>query len=389
MTINNKDIEYMSLAIAEAKKGYYSSLPNPCVGCVIVRDNVILGKGYHKKAGTPHAEINAIREAQANGYSLEGTTFYVTLEPCAHQGLTPSCARTLAQLSIKRLVCAMTDPNPLVSGKGFDILREVGVEIDVGVLEQEAKNINRPFLFSIQQNRPFVYAKIGMSLDGKIALSNGVSKWITSEDSRKDVQTYRAYAQALITSADTVIADNPKMNFRKENLSIDFLNTFNETLDIIESPIIVVIDAKNKLTGSEEVFKANKGRLIWVKGTDKDFECVQIEECGDYKIFNIPYDKVNETDSLKHISLEKILSELDKLRVRSVMVESGGSLLKSFIDDKLLNEIVVYVAPKVFGMDALNAFKLSNCLSMDEVLSMQLIECKQIGNDVRLTYRVN
>jgi diaminohydroxyphosphoribosylaminopyrimidine deaminase/5-amino-6-(5-phosphoribosylamino)uracil reductase len=389
MTINNKDIEYMSLAIAEAKKGYYSSLPNPCVGCVIVRDNIILGKGYHKKTGTPHAEINAIKDAQANGYSLEGTTFYVTLEPCAHQGLTPSCARTLAQLSIKRLVCAMTDPNPLVSGKGFDILREVGVEIDVGVLEQEAKSINRPFLFSIQQNRPFVYAKVGMSLDGKIALSNGVSKWITSEDSRKDVQTYRAYAQALITSADTVIADNPKMNLRKENLPADFCNTFSETLDIIESPIIIVIDAKNKLTGSEEIFCANKGSLIWVKGTEKKLECIQIEDCKNYKIFNMPYECTNEDNNSKHISLDLLLRELDKLRVRSVMVESGGALLKSFIDAKLLNEIIVYVAPKVLGTDGLNAFKLSNCLSMDEVLNMQLIDCKQIGNDVRLTYQVN
>lgn len=389
MTINNKDIEYMSLAIAEAKKGYYSSLPNPCVGCVIVRDNIILGKGYHKKTGTPHAEINALKDAQANGYSLEGTTFYVTLEPCAHQGLTPSCARTLAQLSIKRLVCAMTDPNPLVSGKGFDILREVGVEIDVGVLEQEAKSINRPFLFSIQQNRPFVYAKVGMSLDGKIALSNGVSKWITSEDSRKDVQTYRAYAQALITSADTVIADNPKMNLRKENLPADFCNTFCETLDIIESPIIIVIDAKNKLTGSEEIFCANKGRLIWVKGTEKKLECIQIEDCENYKIFNMPYECTNEGNNSKHISLDLLLRELDKLRVRSVMVESGGVLLKSFIDAKLLNEIIVYVAPKVLGTDGLNAFKLSNFLSMDEVLNMQLIDCKQIGNDVRLTYQVN
>ena len=243
---------YMELALAEAKKGRYTTSPNPAVGCVIVRNGAILGMGYHHCAGQPHAEIMALRSAN---YEVEGATCYVTLEPCAHYGRTPPCARALVEAQVKRVVIGSTDPNPLVAGKGIAILEEAGIKVDLmsGKLKDKCLQLNRAFFKSVQTRKPWVFVKFGMSLDGKIALSTGESKWITNHDSRSDVQRLRLWADAIITSRTTVEADNPRMTVRVDDLPPAVSDGLDTSL--IKQPIKLIIDSQAKLCRNRD--KAN------------------------------------------------------------------------------------------------------------------------------------
>lgn len=281
----HSDSYYLKMALAEAKKGRYTTSPNPAVGCVIVRNNKILGMGFHHCAGQPHAEIMALKAAN---YDVEGATCYVTLEPCSHHGRTPPCAQALIDAKVKKVVIGSTDPNPKVSGKGIKMLLDAHIDVikATGKLNKECIKLNRAFFKSITSNRPFTILKYGMSLDGKVALSSNESKWITNDQCRADVQRLRLWSDAVITSYKTVLSDNPKLNVRLEDLPIKLLTGVDTTL--IKQPIKVILDSKatllpNKLlsdldpfaifttgenyivVGSNEVAKSNGG----VKQTKK------------------------------------------------------------------------------------------------------------------------
>lgn len=246
----HSDSYYLKMALAEAKKGRYTTSPNPAVGCVIVRNNKILGMGFHHCAGQPHAEVMALRAAN---YEVEGATCYVTLEPCSHYGRTPPCAQALIDAKVKKVVIGSTDPNPKVAGKGIKMLLDAHIDVvkATGKLNKECLKLNRAFFKSITTNRPFTILKYGMSLDGKVALSSNESKWITNDQCRADVQRLRLWSDAVITSYKTVLSDNPKLNVRLEDLPIKLLTGVDTTL--IKQPIKVILDSKATLLPNKQL----------------------------------------------------------------------------------------------------------------------------------------
>ena len=254
------DKHFMKLALKQARRGVYTTSPNPAVGCVIVRDGKVLGKGYHHQAGQPHAEIMAMRDAEERGNTICGATVYVTLEPCSHYGRTPPCAKALCEAHVKRVVIAMGDPNPKVSGRGIAMLEEAGIEVKVGVCEKQAQELNRAFLYSITHKRPWVFVKYGMSLDSKLALSSGESQWITGIDARADVQRLRLWSDAIITSHATVKSDNPRMNVRVRELPEDVRKKLD--LDLIRQPRRVVIDSMGTLCAERNLRLLEPYRLF-------------------------------------------------------------------------------------------------------------------------------
>ena len=247
----HSDYYYLKMALAEAKKGRYTTSPNPAVGCVIVRNNKILGMGFHHCAGQPHAEVMALRAA---GFDVEGATCYVTLEPCSHHGRTPPCAQALIDARVKKVVIGSTDPDPRVSGKGIRMLLDANIQVVVatGRLNKECIKLNRAFFKSITTGRPFTILKYGMSLDGRVALSTNESKWITNDRCRADVQRLRLWSDAVITSYKTVLTDNPKLNVRLEDLPIKLLTGLDTTL--IRQPVKVIIDSKGTLMPNRQLY---------------------------------------------------------------------------------------------------------------------------------------
>ncbi len=379
-SLNEIDKEYIAQALKLAKNGLYTAAPNPCVGCIIVKDNEVLGSGFHIKAGTPHAEVWAIRNS--GGRDLTDATAYVTLEPCSHFGLTPPCAKALVEAKVKRVVCAMVDPNPLVAGKGIKILEDAGIEVKVGVLENEAQELNKSFLYAMKHNLPYVTVKYGMSLDGKVAMKSGESKWITSTDSRKDVQRLRLLNQAILTSATTVLADNPSLNVRYDELPRDVMEACPR--DLLRQPLKVVVDSKARVTDYNlNIFKTG-GKVILVRlSEDNDVYTTDVNE--NISIMYIP----SNAENANHIDMKLLLSELHKLKIRGVLVEAGGTFVGNLFKQNLVNEVITYIAPKVLGKDAMQAFAYSTEESLQDIKNMQLFSVETINNDVKLIYRLN
>ena len=276
------DKHFMKLALKQAAKGFYTTSPNPAVGCVIVRNGKILGKGYHHQAGQPHAEVMAMRDAQERHEDIIGATVYVTLEPCSHYGRTPPCAKALCDAGVRRVVMATLDPNPKVAGRGKAMLEEAGIEVRVGVCARKAEDLNRAFLYSITAKRPWVFTKHAISLDGKVALASGESRWITGLEARSDVQRLRLWSDAIITSHETVKADNPRMNVRVRELPEDVRKRLD--LDLISSPIKVIIDSHGTLCQDRNtsllepygIFASGENYIV--VGTHEPFAAVDPEQ---------------------------------------------------------------------------------------------------------------
>jgi diaminohydroxyphosphoribosylaminopyrimidine deaminase / 5-amino-6-(5-phosphoribosylamino)uracil reductase len=256
------DHQFMSRALELAKRGLFTTSPNPRVGCVIVRDNQILGEGWHQIVGGPHAEVLAIRDAKAKGHLLLGATAYVTLEPCSHFGRTPPCADALVREQLGTVVAAMGDPNPLVNGQGFDKLRAVGIVVRCGLLEKEAKELNPGFISRVTRNRPYVRMKAGMTLDARVALNDGRSQWITSEAARNDGHSWRAQSCVILTGIGTVRDDNPQLNIR--------------AVETQRQPLRVVLDSALDIAVNAKIFEA--GPVLIVAATDLSKHSVKIAE---------------------------------------------------------------------------------------------------------------
>ena len=367
-TVKN-DYFWMAKAIQLAQKGRFTTSPNPRVGCVIVdENNQLLGQGYHVQAGTPHAEVHALRQASnARSNGAKGATAYVTLEPCSHFGRTPPCANALIEAQVARVVVAMTDPNPNVCGNGINMLQAAGIEVVSDVMAAEAAALNPGFTKRMLTGKPFVRVKLGISLDGKIALQNGVSQWITGPEARRDVQRYRAQSCAVLTGSGTVAADNPSLLVREQEAKFE-----NYPLEHIRQPARIVVDSQSKLNRDFNLF--NDGHVTFT---------ATLQAHPDTSV--VPYIQVDEKDG--KVDLHGLMSALGDKQYNEVWVEAGPGLAGALLQEGLVDELICYQAPKLLGDKGVSMVNLPAFTALNQSISLSLIENRQVGNDIKLIFR--
>ncbi len=360
----------MARALQLAEKGLYTTDPNPRVGCLLVKDNRVVAEGWHQKAGAGHAEVEALRKAGSNA---RGATAYVTLEPCSHTGRTPPCSDQLIEAGIKQVVCAMKDPNPLVSGQGFEKLKQAGILVQSGVLEQQAKALNAGFIKRMECGRPLVRCKLAMSLDGRTAMASGESQWITGPAARSDVQRLRARSSAIVTGVGTVLFDNPSFNLREEQLGLD-----NASEVVSHAPLRVVLDSQFRISSDAKIF-AQPGPIVVIGAQDnqarRSLETQHVETL-------VLGGREGRVD------LAAVLAWLAKKECNEILVEAGATLSGAFLKQGLLDELVIYVAPKLLGDAARGLFNLPGLTSMSEQISLNIQEVRNVGEDLRISATV-
>jgi diaminohydroxyphosphoribosylaminopyrimidine deaminase/5-amino-6-(5-phosphoribosylamino)uracil reductase len=389
---SQQDHQYMALAIKLAKKGQYTTSPNPRVGCVLVANAAdhstanaaertkIIGTGFHQKAGQGHAEVNALAEATLNYPKLiNGATAYVTLEPCSHFGRTPPCAQALINAGVKRVVAAMVDPNPEVSGRGLAMLEQAGIKAEFGLLATEAKALNLGFIKLMTQALPYVRVKLAASLDGKTAMKNGESKWITSPAARKDVQRLRARSCAIISGADSILTDNAKMTVRWSELG-ELQQSYKK--DDIRQPVRVVIDSQNRLTPALAFFKIDSPIIIISTLKDQALENLTVWPHFVEQV-SLPIIKNNVGED--KVDLTKLLMNLAQRGLNDVLVESGANLAGAFIEQGLADELILYQAPKLMGGDGKNLVEMPNITALSQAKSLAITDVRLVGGDIRIT----
>jgi len=349
------DHTHMAHALQLAACGLYTTTPNPRVGCVIVKDGQVVGEGWHQRAGTPHAEIHALKQA---GHTARGATVYLTLEPCSHHGRTPPCAEALIQAGVGRVIAAMTDPHPLIAGGGIDMLTLAGIQAEVGLMESDARALNPGFISRMTRQRPWVRLKTASTLDGKTALANGASQWITGEAARADVQKLRARACALLTGSGTVLADNPRMNVR------DF--------DIGRQPLRVIADSALRTPVDAAILPA----LIVCHHADPAARSA-LEQAG-AEVIELPA-------SDGRVDLAALLTLLAQRGINELHVEAGAALNGALLAAGLVDEWVAYMAPMAVGDSARGLFAQPPLASLADAARFRLADVRQIGDDLRLT----
>jgi len=359
---------WMAAALREARRGLYSTHPNPRVGCVVVKNGERVAAGWHEYAGGPHAEVNAIDAASIPA----GADFYVTLEPCSHHGKTPPCVDALVAVEPRRVIAAAEDPNPQVGGRGLQILREQGIEVVSGVLEEQARELNRGFFKRMQQGLPFVSIKMASSLDGGTALANGVSKWITGEAARRDVQFQRARASAILSSAQTVIDDDPELNLR---LTSADLGQRREP----RQPVRVLLDSRLRLGGSERVF--GSGGEVWIYTCDGDSARRQALESRGAQVIEVA------RGSGGSVSLDAVMRDLAARGINELHCECGPRLAGALIDAGLADQVLLYLAPHLLGSDARGVFDFGEITAMEQRRNCRICDIRRIGEDLRLTLK--
>lgn len=358
------DAHYMARAIELARKGLYTTHPNPRVGCVIVRDGQIVGEGWHVRAGEPHAEVHALRAA---GALARGATAYVTLEPCSHHGRTPPCAEGLVNAGVARVVAAMQDPNPEVAGRGLKRLADAGIEVRCGVLESQARALNQGFLKRMEHGLPFVRVKLAMSLDGRTAMASGESQWITGPAARSAVQRLRAQASVVITGADTVLADGARLTVRADELGLDAEQT---ALAMSRAPLRVLIDGRLRVPLDAPFFKAGPALVATCVPPAEQYRTGP--EC-----LVIPGDN-------GQIDLRQLLQALAARDVNEVLVEAGPRLAGAFAEQGLVDEYQIFIAAKFLGSTARPLLELP-LTRMSEASELKIIEMRAVGDDWRVT----
>lgn len=361
------DERYMARALELARRGRFTTTPNPNVGCVIVRDGKIVGEGWHQRAGEPHAEVHALRMA---GDSARGATAYVTLEPCSHHGRTPPCCDALVAAGVKRVVAAMQDPNPQVAGRGLHRLQQAGIEVSHGLMMQEAEALNRGFLKRMRTGFPWIQLKLGASLDGRTAMASGESQWITSPAARRDVQRLRAQSSAILSSSATVLADNPSLTVRWSELDSDSQSLLDEQQ--LRQPVRVIVDSQNRVTPQHKL----------------------IEQLGETWLMRQQADDARWPDSVTQIPVPLRDSQLDLValmmvlgqrQINSVWVEAGATLAGALLQAGLVDELILYVAPKLLGNDARGLCQLAGLTQLADAPVFAFSDVRQVGSDLRLT----
>ena len=360
-----QDEMYMARAIELAKKGRFTTTPNPNVGCVLVKNNQIIGEGFHQFAGQGHAEVNALAVA---GEKAKGATAYVTLEPCSHYGRTPPCAEGLKAAGVVKVIAAMVDTNPQVAGKGLKILSDAGVEVAFGLLEQQARALNLGFFKRMEQGLPYVTCKMAASIDGKTALKNGQSKWITGPVARQDVQLYRAQSCAILTGADTVLVDDAKLNVRQNELPQSLPTDLP-----LRQPVRVIIDSQNRLTPELALFSIENDVIIFTTKVDKSKQWPHF-------VRHIEVSGINAK-----VNLTEVLQQLAQLQINNVWLEAGATLAGKMSELNLIDEFVFYLAPKLMGCDAKSLVNFPELTSMQNTVDLTFNECVRIGDDLRIT----
>lgn len=353
------DHAYMAQALRLAEKGLDTTSPNPRVGCVIVRDGQVVGTGWHERAGKPHAEVNALRAA---GAAARGATVYLTLEPCSHHGRTPPCAEALVEAGVAKVIVAMQDPNPLVAGKGYALLKEAGIEVQAGLMEAEATALNIGFVSRMTRNRPWVRMKIAASLDGKTALNNGTSQWITGEAARRDGHRMRARSCAILTGIGTVLADNPELSVRHVETSRQPLRV------VVDSRLDIPLDARLLRGAGELVFTANSS----------EGKIMGLHDVGARAIV------VPDSDSGNRVDLTGMMRMLADFEINEVMVEAGRTLNGALIAAGLVDELVIYLAPYLIGDEAQGMLKLTELTELSKKRKLEIRDIRMMGPDIRL-----
>ena len=364
------DHGHMGRALRLAEHGLYTTEPNPRVGCVLVRDGAVVGEGWHERAGEPHAEVLALRAA---GPRAAGATAYVTLEPCAHHGRTPPCADALAAAGVTRVVVAMEDPNPLVRGAGLARLRSAGVTVECGLLEAPARALNPGFVMRMTHGRPYVRAKLGMSLDARTAMASGESRWITGPEARRDVQRLRARSAAILTGIGTVLADDPSLTVRAADLGEP------PPPGGWRQPLRVVLDPRLSTPPSARMLTVPGRTLIATCCPDEEVPEAIID--GTAEVIRFP----GHSDGIDLLPLLHYLAQEEE--VNEMLLEAGATLSGSMLRAGLVDELVLYVAPKILGSDARGLFRLPGLERMEEAVGLEILEVRAIGNDWRVTAR--
>ncbi|MBC3957310.1 bifunctional diaminohydroxyphosphoribosylaminopyrimidine deaminase/5-amino-6-(5-phosphoribosylamino)uracil reductase RibD [Pseudomonas triticifolii] len=360
------DVHYMARALELARKGLYSTHPNPRVGCVIVREGQIVGEGWHARAGEPHAEVHALRQA---GEQARGATAYVTLEPCSHHGRTPPCADALVNAGVTRVVASMQDPNPEVAGRGLLRLMTAGIAVQCGVLESEARALNKGFIKRMETGLPYVRVKLAMSLDGRTAMASGESQWITGPEARSAVQRLRAQSSVVLTGADTVLADKARLTVRPDELG---LNAELSALAAARAPLRVLIDGRLRVPLDAPFFQAGNALVA---------TCAAASARGRYH--DEGHEIVALADSAGHVDLRKLLTELGARGVNEVLVEAGPRLAGAFTRLGLVDEFQIFIAGKFLGSSARPLLDLP-LAQMSEALELNILEMRAVGNDWRV-----
>lgn len=355
------DRAWMQLAIREAKKGLGRTSPNPCVGAVIVKNNLLIAKGYHHRAGTPHAEVHALRAA---GEKARGATIYVTLEPCNHTGRTPPCTQAILAAGIKRVVVGMLDPNPLVAGGGCKVLAANGLEITQGVLAEECRSLNRPFSKHVTTGRPWVIMKAGMSLDGRLALASGQCAWITNEQSRRAVHRLRDRVDAILIGSGTALCDDPSLTTRLPGRRG-------------RDPLRVILDTTLRLPPTAKMLQQTSAAPTWIFCGPK----AEVKR-ADALIGAGAIIKQIRLDEAGQLDLGAVLCELGRAQLTSVLVEGGSRVHGAFLRGGLVDEVNIFVAPIFIGADGV---PLLDSLGLQQVMDaprLSTTKVRRLGNDV-------
>lgn len=369
------DHQFMARALQLAAKGLYTTDPNPRVGCVIVRydqhaEGQVVGEGFHLRAGEPHAEIHALNAA---GAKAEGATAYVTLEPCSHTGRTGPCAVALAEANVARVVVAMVDPNPCVSGRGIKRLWESGIQVDVGLLEQDARVLNPGFISRMQHKRPFVRLKMAMSLDGRTAMGSGESQWITGPEARSQVQRLRARSSAILSGVESVIMDDSRLTVRADQLGLDNADTVSQ-----RQPLRVILDSRLRLPLAAACLREPGRTLIITTEHHSEEKRQKLKAAGaDIKVLPAAQEgRIDLTDMLNWLAEHELVNEL--------LVETGATLAGALLDANVVDELQLFVAPTLLGGEARPLFALPGMTRMADQKRLTIKEIRAVGNDWRI-----
>ena len=364
-----QDHQFMQRAIYLAKRGHYTTSPNPRVGCVIVLNGEVVGEGFHEKSGQGHAEVHALKQA---GAKAKGATAYVTLEPCSHFGLTPPCAEALIKAQVGHVIAAMVDPNPQVSGRGLERLKSAGITTKFGLLEQDARDLNPGFIRLMTTKLPYVRCKLAASLDGKTAMASGESQWITSDHAREDVQRLRAQSCGVICGADSVIFDDAKMTVRWNALG-ELKNSYEEAK--VRQPIRIVIDSKNRLTPDLAIFNT-ASKIILIRTS------IENEQTWPHFVEQVVISKAKDSEQ---ISLKHLLIYLAQQGLNDILIESGAKLAGAFMSENLVDELILYQAPKLIGSEGKSLVDIPAILQLSEAKDLNITDISMVGKDIRIT----
>jgi len=373
--LSTQDSLWMASALRLAERGLYTTSPNPRVGCVLVRDDKIVGEGWHQYAGEPHAEVHALLAA---GKAARGATAYVTLEPCSHQGRTPPCADALVSASVTRVVVAMQDPNPQVAGQGMEKLRAAGIKVECGLMEGAARELNIGFSSRMTRGLPWLRSKIAMSLDGRTALNNGVSQWITGAAARQDVQHWRGRSCAVLTGIGTVLADDPQLNVREPQLAIHEPKSGASEITAIRQPLRVVLDSQLQLPLTARILC---GGNVMIYTATPDFQkMTALEKLGVRVVVLL--------DACGRVDLMAMLRDLATRGCNEVLVEAGSILNGALLQAGLVDELVLYVAPQLLGDLSRGMAQLGELTMLDQRVELEWQDVRNVGQDLRIVARV-